>query len=526
MNAPATDFSAGPAETDKTGETDAVGNGDFLRAVFGNAVDDTQPVVVSFAGNPATAAKSAWFGRPWLDDDTKLPGDANNYFSLAVFRPDEAGQYRRRKAQFSALHAVMLDDLGRKVPMERLTLPPSWLLETSPGNHQAGYLLREPLIDGLLADRLMNAIVAAGLCDPGANGPRARLARLPVSVNGKHKSPFPCRMMTWAPELRYSVEELIAGLELEIAQTARPKRQTARPSQARPDDGDPVWLARPDENAVLAGLRNRGLYKSPLGEGKHDITCPWVEEHTGEVDGGTAYFEPDDNWPIGGFKCLHGHCAERHVRDLLAFLNIEINGARMKPMILAQLRGLEAVRKAIAGAAPPDERAEQRTSNPTGCATTEGAPAPQIIVRAGELPRIVADAITALRSAGVPIYDRGGALYRPVRIEAQSTSDGVWRSAGALVLRAVDATWLRVKLADAAQWQKWDTRDKKMRPADPPRDIGEIVATQSDRGSWDSLRGVVLSACISKIRGHTFLDRQNLSSSSSGEQDGRILPRL
>ena len=112
MNAPATDFSAGPAETDKTGETDAVGNGDFLRAVFGNAVDDTQPVVVSFAGNPATAAKSAWFGRPWLDDDTKLPGDANNYFSLAVFRPDEAGQYRRRKAQFSALHAVMLDDLG------------------------------------------------------------------------------------------------------------------------------------------------------------------------------------------------------------------------------------------------------------------------------------------------------------------------------------------------------------------------------------------------------------------------------
>ena len=217
-------------------------------------------------------------------------------------------------------------------------------------------------------------------------------------------------------------------------------------------------------------------------------------------------------------------CAERHVWDLLAFLNIEINGARMKPMILAQLRGLEAVRKAIAGAAPPDERAEQRTSNPTGCATTEGAPAAQIIVRAGELPRIVADAITALRSAGVPIYDRGGALYRPVRIEAQSTSDGVWRSAGALVLRAVDATWLRVKLADAAQWQKWDTRDKKMRPADPPRDIGEIVATQSDRGSWDSLRGVVVSACISRIRGHTFLDRQNLSSSSSGEQDGRFSP--
>ena len=42
----------------------------------------------------------------------------------------------------------MLDDIGTKVAMERLTLPPSWLLETSPGNHQAGYLLREPLTDG------------------------------------------------------------------------------------------------------------------------------------------------------------------------------------------------------------------------------------------------------------------------------------------------------------------------------------------------------------------------------------------
>lgn len=227
----------------------------------------------------------------------------------------------------------MLDDLGGKVAMDRLTLPPTWLLETSPGNHQAGYVLREPLTDGLTADRLMNAIVLAGLCDPGANGPRARLARLPVAVNGKHDPPFSCRLATWAPELRYSVDELVAGLQLEMAQVDRPKRQTMRTHQPCPGDGDQVWLPRPEENAVLVALRERELYKTPLGDGKHDITCPWTEEHTGAVDGGTAYFEPDDNWPIGGFKCLHGHCAERHIRDLLAYLNIEINAARMKPTI-------------------------------------------------------------------------------------------------------------------------------------------------------------------------------------------------
>jgi hypothetical protein len=58
-----------------------------------------------------------------------------------------------------------------------------------------------------------------------------------------------------------------------------------------------------------------------------------VNEHTGQVDDGTAYFEPDDLWPIGGFKCDHGHCAGRHIRDLLSVLGIELNAARMKPVI-------------------------------------------------------------------------------------------------------------------------------------------------------------------------------------------------
>jgi len=336
MSAPETVFPPGPVETDITDETYFVGNGEFLLAVFGDELADARPVVVSFDGNPASVPAKVWFGRPWQgkpEVSTSLPANANNYFSLAVFRPDEAGQFRRKKARFHALHAVMLDDVGTKVAMERLTLPPSWLLETSAGNHQAGYLLREPLKNGAAADRLMNTIVAAALCDPGANGPRARLARLPEAVNGKHTPQFKCRMVEWSPELRYSVDELVDGLQLEMAPAGRPKRHNTRPAQERPSDGDPVWIPRPEENGVLVALRHRGLHKAPLGDGKHDITCPWVQEHTGEVNGGTAYFEPDDNWPIGGFKCLHGHCADRHIRDLLRFVDIEVNAARMKPTI-------------------------------------------------------------------------------------------------------------------------------------------------------------------------------------------------
>ena len=126
MSAPATASPPEAVETDITGKTDLVGNGEFLLAVFGELAD-ARPVVVSFVGNPASAPAKVWFGRPWPgtpEVSASLPAGANNYFSLAVFRPDEAGQFRRQKARFHALYAVMLDDIGTKVALERLTLQP------------------------------------------------------------------------------------------------------------------------------------------------------------------------------------------------------------------------------------------------------------------------------------------------------------------------------------------------------------------------------------------------------------------
>jgi hypothetical protein len=327
-------FANEPQQTDKTDETDNPSNQEFLEALFGAERLDVRPIIVSFAGNPNDARKAAWFGRPWENDGTPLSGAANNYFSLATFRPDDSGQYRRLKKQFAALHAVMLDDVGTKVPRERVTLHPSWEIETSPGNYQVGYILAEPLKDGIAADRLMNAIVKAQLCDPGANGPTARLARLPVAVNGKHQSPFQCRMGAWRPDLRYTAEEMVESLELEMLSPSTTKKRLQRQHIAHSDDGgNGVTIPRPTENAVLAALRLRGLYKMPLGSGKHDITCPWVEEHTSALDSGTAYFEPSDSWPIGGFKCQHGHCNHRRMRDFLEYLSVNVKAARMKATI-------------------------------------------------------------------------------------------------------------------------------------------------------------------------------------------------
>ena len=83
----------------------------------------------------------------------------------------------------------------------------------------------------------------------------------------------------------------------------------------------------------MSALKARDLYKTPLGSGKHDITCPWVLEHTDQLDSGTAYFEPDDSYPLGGFCCQHSHRDKYHITQLLEFLGVRNTEARHKPVI-------------------------------------------------------------------------------------------------------------------------------------------------------------------------------------------------
>lgn len=86
-------------------------------------------------------------------------------------------------------------------------------------------------------------------------------------------------------------------------------------------------------NPVLTKLKEHGLHKNPLDAGKHDITCPWLNEHTDAVDSGSAYFEPNDRFPLGGYCCQHSHREKYHIGALLEFLGLDDNEARNKPII-------------------------------------------------------------------------------------------------------------------------------------------------------------------------------------------------
>ena len=263
-------------------------------------------------------------------------------------------------------------------------------------------------------------MIEAGLCDNGATGATARWMRLPVVINGKAKygdpSP-PCRLTQWSPELRYTIDQIIDRLQLTPPQIARqPGRRATATDRNVADD---VYTPRADENEVIASLKARGFYESPLGSGKHDITCPWVHEHTDQVDHGSAYFEPSDLYPVGGYRCQHGHGDTRRIGALLEALGVSFRTAKHKPTIK---------------------------------------------VEAGELHRIV-DAAERELAASKRYYQRGG-LIVAVNTDPESHATCIKPVSQPALLRA---------LSGAAVWTRFDARSGADVVCDPPqRHIGVL----------------------------------------------------
>jgi hypothetical protein len=281
-----TDFPTDQLEAGKGGEGGVfqITNADFVAAVFPILPEGAFAAVCSKSGDPSLGG---WSASRADQVAAKLPASNNNYIGCASFYPGDDGSFKARKAQVAACHFLMLDDLGTKVALDRLAgFELSWLIETSPGNYQGGIILASPVTDGPLAVRLLNAMIDSGLCDAGATGPMSRWARLPVAINGKQKyadedgKPFQCRLLEWRPDARYTPQEIIDCLRLELVPAGRPKKaakslaRSGDASRSIGNDADDVLTPKAAENPVVTALKARGFYKTPLGSGKHDVTCP------------------------------------------------------------------------------------------------------------------------------------------------------------------------------------------------------------------------------------------------------------
>jgi hypothetical protein len=306
----------------------AVDNDAFLEAMFAEAAPDTHTIVATIKGDPndPDLDRRCWGGRAWLrGKSTRRLGvndDANNYLTISAFNRGPDGSRRRVKAQFSQLCAVMLDDLGVKLDPQRVALPLSAAVVTSPGNVQGWHFVRRnaAALDRATCETLINAMVEEGFAaarDPGMKGV-TRFGRLPVGKN--HKSAygsngFECRLVLWEPQRTFTVEEIAKAYGIWPLRVAHvPKAHRLTDAQRR--------RYGTQFTSTVKTLEAAGLVKGfEARAGKYELTCPWVHEHTNGADTGTALFAPSKaNDGRGGFRCHHGHCERRTLWDVKAWV--------------------------------------------------------------------------------------------------------------------------------------------------------------------------------------------------------------
>lgn len=121
------------------------------------------------------------------------------------------------------------------------------------------------------------------------------------------RSPFPLVQLS-SDGLNHLKMDIVETYPCQLMKEKLSERVKGKTFQA--DDRLGTWLS--DNGYVL----DQG------SEGELYITCPWVDEHTGGAEGSnvkdTVYFPIGSyGYEQGGFKCLHAHCANRTVGDLL-----------------------------------------------------------------------------------------------------------------------------------------------------------------------------------------------------------------
>ncbi len=85
----------------------------------------------------------------------------------------------------------------------------------------------------------------------------------------------------------------------------------------------PESVATKSDDHIVKALKARGLYQRAAENGRHLITCPWSEEHSGGDLTGTVYMEANYRFPHAEFTCQHTSCKDkRRLPELLAYLGV------------------------------------------------------------------------------------------------------------------------------------------------------------------------------------------------------------
>ena len=186
--------------------------------------------------------------------------------------------------------AMVLDDVGTDKVPNTCPLPPTWIMETSPGCFQWVLVFKEQPTKGEYSAAI-KALAAAGYTDPGAIN-AVRNFRIPGSVNLKPgRDNFESLLVEFDHTREYTLEELCAAMNV----TPGPVESVYAPVRVQDDGGDDVMAWLSDNGLVLS---------NPNQEGWAGVACPNAAEHTdGNPEG---RYMPANR----AYCCLHSHCLE------------------------------------------------------------------------------------------------------------------------------------------------------------------------------------------------------------------------
>lgn len=424
-----------------------VTNNEFIEAIFGE--DAPWCHITDFTYDPSNIPSdrhlSAWKG-DYASRYTVTP-DTNQYFTISTFYADDKNIARRRKALYRQTHCVVLDDVKEKLcEVEAAKLPrPSWILETSPGSEQWGYILQTPCVDRGRAENLLDGLVDSGLApqgkDPGMKGV-TRYVRLPEGINNKasklvNGQPFKCQMLEWNPFNRVTLEQLATPFSINLDAARR---------EARVDGASGI-----SDHPLINDAGDVIHIKEVRSDGRFDITCPWVDEHTDAVDNGSAIFTNADG--SIGFKCHHGACQSRTGADLLRHIEKEVPGFGIR------FTGWKV------------QRAFQDIGNTAGVsgsdapAAATGSPAPLTFIQDARTPATTQPAVPAGQAPTAPEQPVVGIDDAVNQLRMHQPFSAEQRQAASMILRLVEDMPAMEKqhyhdaVRDIMRWSKPDFKN-------------------------------------------------------------------
>ena len=302
--------------------------------------DDENILVWKSAGlSPGYPAKSV---DDMLRQLKKATRPSKLYYGTSTTASDADGNLRNRKVLFKQFYVLVLDDIGTKVPVDKIPtgFKPTYIIETSKGNYQYGYVLDEPLDVLEQAEALVQLVYDGGFSDAGGKM-ATKLVRLPAGVNGKKGDGqnFPVKLVYMDENELWSPAEILDALDLGVtwpdvvADTEKVmKQRKVGKANLTP------WSALKPELPSLDGSIDEvaeWLYASKRVKQETPewltIECPWSDTHTDGND--TASYSPM-GWGQPPYKssrifhCFHEHCRGRKSHEFLKYV-AELGGPAM-----------------------------------------------------------------------------------------------------------------------------------------------------------------------------------------------------